>query len=65
MSWYVFRDGQAVSEPLEDENACHTWLQKHQGMSNDWAIQHEGYSISEGRVVPVKSTAVPPAEMRA
>ena len=51
-AWYVFRDGKAVSGAMADEDACHSWLLHHQGMSTDWALKYEGYSISQGAVVP-------------
>lgn len=41
--WVVTRDGVKVSPVLADENSCSVWVQKHQPMSTDWAVKHEGY----------------------
>lgn len=46
MQWFVYRDGEKVSDALESESACFTWLLKHQAMSVDWALKHEGYSFA-------------------
>jgi hypothetical protein len=43
----VTRDGKPVSPVLDDENAAFAWLLRHQPMSTDWAIQHEGYAVVE------------------
>jgi hypothetical protein len=53
----VFRDGKRVMEykygqgpkPMTpgDHNACWRFLMDCQGMSTDWAIRYEGYTISE------------------
>lgn len=53
MSWYVFQDGEAVSEALPDANACSGWLAARYGYSVQWAATHEGMHISEGKVVPL------------
>lgn len=41
----VKRDGKPVSSVLASENDAFTWLLGHQGMSVDWALTNEGYSI--------------------
>jgi hypothetical protein len=46
-SWYVTRDGAAVSGPLTSENDCFRWLHKHQGQSADWAMKHSGYGFAQ------------------
>ncbi|WP_165588976.1 hypothetical protein [Mycolicibacterium conceptionense] len=43
----VHRDGQPVSEVLDDENAAYAWLHRHQSASADHALRYEGYSIEE------------------
>ena len=43
----VFRDGKSISPVLDSENSAWVWLQKHQGMSVDWALRYEGYTILE------------------
>lgn len=43
--YYVARDGAKVSPYFKHESLTHAWLQRHQPMSNDWAVQHEGYSF--------------------
>jgi len=43
--WRVYRDGKPVSPGLGDENEASVWLLKHQSMTPDWAIKHEGYEI--------------------
>lgn len=40
----VTRDGNPLTEPMS-ENGCFMWIQKHQGMSVDWAMKYEGYAI--------------------
>jgi hypothetical protein len=45
MAAIVTRDGQPVSPLLDDENTAYAWLLKHQPMSTDWAMEHEGYAI--------------------
>lgn len=40
----IKRDGKEVSR-VADSNAAFEWLLKHQPMSIDWAILHEGYSV--------------------
>jgi hypothetical protein len=42
---YVARDGKQVSPLFDTENQAWVWLFKHQPMSCDWALQHEGYSF--------------------
>lgn len=44
VQWFVCRDGVKISEALESEDACYTWLHRRQGMSVDWATKYEGYS---------------------
>lgn len=48
----VKRDGEVKQEfstgdATKDHNAAFAWLLKHQGMSTDWAIRYEGWSIEE------------------
>lgn len=42
----VLRDGKNLTEPMSHDD-CWKWLHKHQGMSVDWALEHEGYSIKK------------------
>lgn len=45
MSNIVVRDGAAASPLLANRSAALAWLLKHQPMSTDWALAHEGYAI--------------------
>jgi hypothetical protein len=52
MAVQVKRDGEVrktydSGNPAEDESAAFHWLLKHQGQSADWAIQYEGWSVTE------------------
>lgn len=40
----VLRDGGIMTDPMTHDD-CWKWLHKHQGMSVDWAMAHEGWSI--------------------
>jgi hypothetical protein len=42
----VLRDGKVLTT-CADANAAFAWLQRHQCMSVDWAIRHEGYSMRQ------------------
>lgn len=48
----VKRDGQVKAtfngdDPTKNSNDAFAWLLKHQGMSTDWAIKHEGWEITD------------------
>lgn len=40
----VLRDGAPV-QVCENENEAFAWLQRHQGQSVSWAMEHEGYAF--------------------
>lgn len=42
---YAARDGVRVSPYCASENEAWMWILKHQGMSVDWAMKYEGYSL--------------------
>jgi hypothetical protein len=42
----VRRDGKVMAE-VEDSNAAFAWLLRNQGQSVDWAIKHEGWSVTD------------------
>lgn len=43
----VLRDGQPVSPVLPGVDDAFAWLQRHQSMSVDWAMRHEGYAVEK------------------
>lgn len=47
MTWIVTRDRKPKSPILPDEYSAEKWLLKHQGMSNDWAKNYEGWAVVE------------------
>lgn len=58
MDQVIFRDGQ----PLAITDNAQRWFLRHQPMSMDWAIEHEGYRVNDADAVALCATCLKLAE---